>query len=146
VLVLILLANLYVLRIRQVGVAWHYAGLLILLVTGFFVPTDLFISGGPLWRYAAPAAIALGPMFFAGVIFARSFKGARNPDQAFGANIAGAVVGAFCEVFSMLLGFRYLLLLAALFYLLSAWGTPLMTTLKRPRTPTVLRNEAHTEG
>lgn len=121
VLILILLANLYVLRMREVRLAWHYGGLIILLALGAFVPTDLFIAGGVLWRYVAPAALALGPMFFAGVIFARSFRDARDPDQAFGSNIAGAVVGGFCESFSMLLGFRYLLLVAALFYLLSAW-------------------------
>jgi SAM-dependent methyltransferase len=123
VLVLILLANIYVQRVRAVGFAWHYAGLLTLLAAGAFVPTDLFIGGRALWRYAAPAALALGPMFFAGVIFARSFRETSDPDQAFGSNIAGAVVGGFCESFSMLLGFRYLLLLAALFYLLSA-GLP----------------------
>src|SRR5262249_21817959 len=121
VLILILLANLYVLRARELGLAWHYAGLMILLAAAAFIPTSLFVAGGPLWRYAAPSALALGPMFFAGVIFARYFKNTRNPDQAFGANIAGAVVGGFCEAFSMLLGFRYLLLLATLFYLLS-WG------------------------
>jgi SAM-dependent methyltransferase len=121
VLILILLANLYVLRVREARLAWHYVGLLILLATAAFVPTDLFVGGGVLWGYAAPAALALGPMFFAGVIFAQSFRDARYPDQAFGSNIAGAVVGGFCESFSMLLGFRYLLLLAVLFYLLSAW-------------------------
>src|SRR5262249_211898 len=120
VLVLILLANLYVLRAREVHLAWHYTGLMILLAAGAFVPTNLFIGGGPVWRYGAALALTLGPMVFAGVIFARCFKGTRNPDQAYGANIAGAVVGGFCEVFSMLLGFSHLLLLAALFYLFSA--------------------------
>ncbi len=121
VLILILLANLYVQRMREARLAWHYAGLLILLAAAAFVPTDLFIAGGVFWRYVVPAALALGPMFFAGVIFARCFRDARDPDQAFGSNIAGAVVGGGCESFSMLLGFRYLLLLAVLFYVLSAW-------------------------
>ena len=58
-------------------------------------------------------------MSFAGVIFARSFRDATNPDMAFGSNIAGSVVGGLSEFFSMLLGFRYLLLLAIIFYLLS---------------------------
>jgi SAM-dependent methyltransferase len=121
VLVLILLANLYVLLVRKVRLDWHYACLMILLAAGTLIPIDLFIAGGTLWRYVAPATLALGPMFFAGVIFACSFKKSPNPDQAFGANIAGAVVGGFCEAFSMLLGFRYLLLLAALLYFLSTW-------------------------
>jgi hypothetical protein len=60
-------------------------------------------------------------MFFAGVIFARYFSDSADPDMAFGSNIAGSLVGGLSEYFSMLLGFRYLLLLAIAFYLLSAW-------------------------
>jgi hypothetical protein len=46
---------------------------------------------------------------------------------AFASNIAGSVVGGLSETFSMLVGFRYLLLLAIAFYLLSA----MMTVRKR---------------
>ena len=72
---------------------------------------DLFLSGRVLWRYAAPCILALGPMFFAGVIFAESFRDARNPDLAFGPNIAGSVLGGLAESFSMLLGFQHLSLI-----------------------------------
>jgi SAM-dependent methyltransferase len=122
VLILILLANLYVLKARPVHLVWYYVGLLVFLAGGVLVPLDLFLSGGTLWRYAAPCILALGPVFFAGVIFARSFRDAVNPDLAFGSNIAGSVVGGLAESFSTLLGFRYLLLLAMAFYLLSAWS------------------------
>jgi hypothetical protein len=44
-----------------------------------------------------------------------------NPDQAFGSNIAGSVIGGLAESFSTLLGFRHLLILAIWFYILSAW-------------------------
>jgi hypothetical protein len=45
--------------------------------------------------------------------------------MAVGSNILGAVVGGLSESFSMLLGFRYLLLLAIAFYLFSAlFGLP----------------------
>lgn len=121
VLVLILLANVYVLKAAPERLHWHYVGLFVLLAAAALVPFDLFISGGLLWRYAMPCVLALGPMFFAGVIFARTFRDATNPDQAFGSNIAGAVIGGLCESFSMLLGFSYLLLLAILFYALCTW-------------------------
>src|SRR5215471_3669895 len=114
VLILILLANLYVLSARALRLNWHYAGLLVLLAAGALVPYDAFLGGGILWRYALPCALALGPMFFAGVIFARSFRDAPNPNHAFGSNIAGSVLGGLSESFSMLLGFRHLLLLAML--------------------------------
>jgi len=61
-------------------------------------------------------------MFFAGVIFAKCFCDTSDPDQAFGSNIAGSVVGGLSESFSMLTGFRYLLALAMLFYMFSAFA------------------------
>lgn len=125
VLILILLANLYVLKVQSVNLVWHYVGLLLFLSAGVLVPLDVFLSGGTLWRYAAPCVLALGPMLFAGVIFARSFCDTANPDLAFGSNIAGSVVGGLAEACSMLLGFQHLLLLAMFFYLLSVWSPQL---------------------
>ena len=122
VLILILLANLYVLQVERVHIFWHYVGLLIFLTAAVLIPVDVFLSGGVLWRYAAPCILALGPMFSAGIIFAGSFRDATNPDLAFGSNIAGSVLGGLAESFSMLLGFQHLLPLAILFYLLSAWS------------------------
>ena len=78
-LILILLANLYVLKVKRVRLLRYYLGLLIFLTAGVLVLLDLFLSGRVLWRYAAPCILALGPMFFAGVIFAESFRDARNP-------------------------------------------------------------------
>jgi hypothetical protein len=121
ILILILLANIYVLNVRRVNLLWHYLGLVVVLMAGALVPPDVFLTGGTLWRYTAPCVLALGPVFFAGVIFARSFRSAAQPDLALGSNIAGAVVGGLAESFSMLLGFQHLLLLALAFYLLSAW-------------------------
>jgi hypothetical protein len=121
VLVLILLANLYVLKMPSVQLGLHYPALLIFLSATVLVPFDAFLSGGIIWRYVVPCVLALGPMFFAGVIFARSFRDEVNPDQAFGFNIAGSVVGGLTESFSTLLGFRHLLILAICFYVLSVW-------------------------
>jgi SAM-dependent methyltransferase len=120
-LVLILLANLYVLKMPTVRLGLHYAGLLVVLSASVLVPFEAFLSGGIVWRYIVPCLLALGPMFFAGVIFARSFRDEPNPDQAFGSNIAGSVIGGLAESFSTLLGFRHLLILAICFYILSAW-------------------------
>jgi len=117
---LILLANLFVLKTKGTALKLHYAGLFGLLAAAVCIPFDTFLSGGIFWRYFVPCVLALGPMLFAGVIFARSFRESRDPDMAFGSNIAGSVVGGLSESFSMLLGFRYLLLLAVAFYIFSA--------------------------
>jgi SAM-dependent methyltransferase len=121
VLVLILLANVYVLKAPHLRLARHYAGLLALLGIAGLVPLETFLSGSIVWRYIIPCVLALGPMFFAGVIFAQSFKQAAEPDVAFGSNIAGSVVGGLGEALSMLIGFQYLLLVAAALYAMSAW-------------------------
>src|SRR6516162_5685579 len=45
VLVLILLANLYVLRARrEIPLLWHYVGLMIFLAVAVLVPVDVFLS------------------------------------------------------------------------------------------------------
>lgn len=121
VLVLILLANLYVLKTSSKRLWPHYVTLVLFLLVTTAVPIDIFLNSSLPLRIGLPCLLALGPVFFAGVIFARSFADTVNPDMAFGFNIAGAVVGGLAEPFSMLLGFRHLLLLAVLFYLLSAW-------------------------
>lgn len=120
VLVLILLANVFVQKVPGRSLAPFYGGLVALILLGIAVPPAVFLEGGVLWRYVAPCALALGPMFFSGVIFARSFEDVEDPDAAFGANIAGSVVGGLAEAVSMLVGFRLSLLLALAFYLLSA--------------------------
>jgi hypothetical protein len=120
-LILILLANIYVLKVPNIRLWRHYAALLAVLAASIVFPLDAFLSGNWVWRYGAPALLTLGPMFFAGVIFARTFRTAPNPDQAFGSNIAGSVLGGLSEAASMLLGFRYLPLLAIAYYLLSTW-------------------------
>jgi SAM-dependent methyltransferase len=122
-LILILLANLFVIKARPTRLVWHYACLIALLTIAIVTPFDMFLGGGIFTRYVVPCTLALGPMFFAGVIFARSFRDSGDPDMAFASNIAGSVVGGLSETFSMLLGFRYLLLLAIAFYLLSAMMT-----------------------
>ena len=124
ILLMILLANLYVLKVGEVRLGRHYALLFATLALNIVVPLDAFLAGNLLWRYVGPCLLVLGPMFFAGVIFAVSFRASRQPDRDFGANIAGAVVGGFAEYLSMLLGFQYLLLVAIAFYALSSfWRT-----------------------
>ncbi len=98
VLCLILLANIYVLKAREIPLAWHYLGLVALLACAIAIPPDLFLGGGPFLRYVVPCILALGPMVFAGVIFALSFRGSKDPDLAFGSNIAGSVVGGLAEI------------------------------------------------
>ena len=119
VLLMILGSNLYVLRSKSIDLRRHYAGLFLALVAGAVIPMDLFLGGSPLVSGLVAALLVMTPVFFAGVVFAETFRQSKHPNLAFGANIAGAIVGGLAEYLSMLVGFQWLLLIAAGIYALS---------------------------
>jgi len=121
VLSMILAANLFVLVARPRSTTLFYAGLLVSLAASAVVPLDAFLGMSRAMQVAGSCLLAFTPVAFAGVIFALSFRDAVDADRAFGANIAGAMVGGLSEYSSMLLGFQYVVLVALAFYALSAW-------------------------
>lgn len=120
ILVMILAANLFVLRLKPGTVAWAYVGLAVVLVLNAVVPLSAFLGQSRPVQVVGSCLLVFAPILFAGVIFAVSFSRTAEPDRAFGYNIAGAMVGGLAENVSMLVGFRYLALVALGFYLLSA--------------------------
>ena len=122
VLVMILLANLWTLRFKPARLWPYYAGLLITLTLNVIVPLDFFLGMNRSTQVLGSCVLVFSPVLFAAVIFAASFKRTTEPDRAFGVNIAGAMVGGLAEYSSMLLGFQYVVLVAILFYALSAVG------------------------
>jgi len=122
VLVMILLANWWTLKFEPKRLWPYYAGLLITLILNTVVPLDFFLGTNRSLQVIGSCLLVIAPILFAGVIFAASFKRTTSPDRAFGANIAGAMVGGLAEYSSMLLGFQYVVLVAILFYALSAVG------------------------
>ena len=124
VLVMILGANLFVSKVRPSSLAPYYAGLLIALAFNVFVPLDSLLGFERGSQVLASCLLAFSPILFAGVIFAVSFERSVHPDRDFSANVAGSMVGGLVENSSMLLGFRYLTLVIAAFYLLSSYLPP----------------------
>ena len=122
VLVMILLANLWTLRFKPARLWPYYVGLLTALTLNAIVPLDFFLGMNRSIQVFGSGVLVFSPVLFAAVIFAASFKRTTEPDRAFGVNIAGAMVGGLAEYSSMLLGFQYLVLVAILFYALSAIG------------------------
>jgi SAM-dependent methyltransferase len=120
VLVMILLANLYVLRADPRRLWPYYAALLAALALNCVIPLHWFLGLGRTLQLAGSCALVFLPILFAGIIFATCFSRTALPDLAFGANIAGAMLGGLAEYTSMLLGFRYLMFVAIAFYVLSA--------------------------
>ena len=122
VLVMILIANVFVLMVRPSRQEPYYAGLILSLVVSALVPMDFFLGMDRTTQIVGSSLLAFVPVLFAGVIFAVSFARSSEPDRAFGANIAGAMFGGLAENSSMLLGFRYLLFVAVALYVCSMLG------------------------
>jgi len=79
----------------------------------------LFFPNPWLKGLAALTVLCL-PVYFAGIIFARSFAEVSFNSEALGSNLLGAVVGGVLESISFWTGLRALLLLSVLLYIFSA--------------------------
>jgi hypothetical protein len=119
ILVMILCANLYVIKARPQRLLPYYVLLIIALLVNALVPMNVFLSLPVAARVVSSCALVFVPVFFAGVIFATLFRESRQPDVDFGWNVAGIILGGLSEQLSLVVGFNYLLLVAAAYYLLS---------------------------
>ena len=118
-LLLIVSSNLLVEWRRNFNIGVAYAGIFTSILVSFAIPMQsLFFAS--YWLKALTALAVLGmPVFFAGIVFIRSFAGAGFQGTALGSNLFGALVGGLLESLSMWTGIRSLLIVAGLFYLAS---------------------------
>lgn len=107
-------------------------GLLVTLLLNTAVPLDFFLGMTRSAQVIGSCLLVFAPILFAAVIFAGAFSRTEEPDRALGINIAGAMVGGLAEYSSMFLGFQYVVLVAILFYTLSAIGLRYRTTRLEP--------------
>lgn len=142
VLVMILLANLWTLKSIRPRLGLYYVGLFATLVLNTLIPLDFFLGMNRSLQVTGACLLVFAPILFAGLIFAALFKRTAEPDRAFGFNIAGAMIGGLAENSSMLLGFQYVVLVALLFYALSALG---LRRSKNGADPAALRVDALAE-
>lgn len=122
ILVMILAANLYVLLVRPRRMWPYYVGLAVALAVNLCIPLDWFLTDVFALRVFKSAVVMCLPVLFAGVIFACSFRNSKSPEMAFGANIAGAVLGGLLEYLSLVVGYQWLLVIAGALYVLSLVG------------------------
>ena len=119
ILIMILLSNLYVIRRRPQRLTGYYVALALALLLNYTVGIEAVLGYAYTLRLAASCLLVFAPIFFAGIIFATSFRDSENPDLDFGANIAGVVIGGLLEYISLITGYRALLLIALVLYGLS---------------------------
>lgn len=116
ILVVIFLGNALVRRWPQLPLKAGAIGLLLSLALVHAIRIDFILNFPPVVRVGV-AAIWFGlPVFFASLIFSHSFRRARDPARAFGANLLGVVLGGAVEYLSMVLGLNALYVCAAAIY------------------------------
>ncbi|HEV3008888.1 MAG TPA: hypothetical protein VGX52_07635, partial [Burkholderiales bacterium] len=101
ILVMILAANLFVLKTKPQNLRIYYVLLLLALLANALIPMNVFLSLSAVWRTLASCAVVFVPVFFAGVIFATVFRESRQPDVDFGWNVAGIILGGLSEHLSL---------------------------------------------
>ncbi len=118
-MLLIIAANVLVEWSPDVSVGIAYAGIFASMLVAYVVPMrSYFFSLFWLKAMTATAVLSL-PVFFAGIVFIRSFASAGFQGTALGSNLLGALVGGLLESLSYWTGIRSLLVVAALLYLAS---------------------------
>jgi hypothetical protein len=102
------------LKVRRI---WPYYLLLFgILAINILLPPETLLLGNAAVRYLFASFLAFAPVFLANIIFANSFRDSETADIAFASNLLGIMIGGGLEYFSMLIGYRWLLLLVMLFY------------------------------
>src|SRR5438552_8196194 len=126
ILLMILLANLFVIKLIPQSVSWVYLALTCVLGISYFLRPDTLAGMSPYLKSIFGGTITALPVFFAGILFATAFRHVEDVASAFGANLLGALVGGVLEHLSMVYGVAFLNLLGLGLYLLS------MCVLYRP--------------
>ena len=89
------------------------------LLVAFLIPNEMLLGLPVPLRLLFAVAIAFAPVFFANLLFTSRFKNAANPTAAFAANLFGAMIGGCLEYLSLILGYQWLLAVAAGLYLIA---------------------------
>ena len=93
-----------------------YAGLLVALGVTWAIPPGSLLSLSPVPRFVVAVIIAFAPIFLANMVFSQRFRDTGDSTTAFGANLLGAMIGGILEYTSLIIGYRWLLVLVALLY------------------------------
>jgi len=119
VLVMILLSNLVTWRWPRLPRGVIVAGLAVTIALLALVPLDWFNLLNGATKLVAASAFLTAPVFFAGLIFIRSFATCTDKARALGSNLLGALIGGLLESVSFITGIRALVILVGLFYLVA---------------------------
>ncbi|MEV1172228.1 spermidine synthase [Nonomuraea sp. NPDC049784] len=117
VLVAVLAAVEVTRRFRTPPLPVMYGVLLAGLLLAWLVPNAWLLSLPLPLRAVAAVTVAFLPIFAANVVFAKRFADTADATTSFGANLLGAMVGGCLEYAALVIGYKGLLIVAALLYL-----------------------------
>ena len=103
-------------RFQPKNPALWYAALLVALAAAWLVPPSWLLGLPYAARLAVSGLITFAPVFFANVVFAERFRDVVSSTTAFGANLLGAMIGGLLEYGAIIVGYRGLLIVAAVLY------------------------------
>lgn len=93
-----------------------YGVLAATVVVAYLLPASALLDLPFLPRFLAAVTIAFAPIFTANLVFTQRFKDTGDSTSAFGANLLGAMVGGVLEYAALVTGYRFLIVVVALFY------------------------------
>lgn len=120
VLLMVLAANLIVLRSPRINLTWVYTLLFISLAFTFFFPLDTLAALSPFIRAIVSMVLLSLPLFFSGMIFSESMRRRGEAAGPLSSNLSGSVAGGIMEYTSLWWGIKSLYVLAAVVYF-GAW-------------------------
>ena len=118
-------------RADRISLPLAYAVLLASIAIVWLIPLASLLQLPLPLRILAATAITFMPVFTANVVFASRFDEAPEPSIAFGINLLGAMLGGALEYLALMIGYRELLLVAAVLYV----GALALGTRARRRDP-----------
>lgn len=121
VLVLVLLANILVQTVKPKfgSVYFFYVLLFATLACSYFIrPPQLLDFSNPWIRGGLAVLLYLGPIFVANIIFSMTLMQSESGTRSFSWNLVGTVVGGCLEYVSIVTGYRNLVIIVAVAYLL----------------------------
>ena len=126
----VLLAILVNRRFEFKRISVFYLLLFGVLLLNILLPPGALLLNNPVLRYILASVLAFAPVFLANIIFTNSFRDSETADIAFASNLLGIMVGGGLEYFSMLIGYRLLLIPVIVFY-----ACALLLRIRSQRTP-----------
>jgi spermidine synthase len=119
-LLLIVAANATAAQFPAISRSIAYAGIGIAMAIAYLTPMQRLFFPSPWLKALVALAMLCSPVYFAGIIFIRSFAHVHFSSEALGSNLLGALVGGILESLSFWTGLRALLLISAVLYAFSA--------------------------